>query len=120
MPSSKTFSDSSSGRFPASSAATTCSRRARQSSNLRSVIVLPGRVDATVETSLVQQHVHLVADAHLAPTPHDAPGRRERQAVPTAEDRQRRQGVQPAGGGAEAVTRAVDAAADAAPQPALQ
>src|SRR5882672_3097948 len=103
MPSSNTFNDSSSGRLPASSALTICSRRVRQSSNLRSVIMLPGRVDATVEASFVEENTHGGAGDHVAPGPHDAAVGGPRQAVSASEHRQRRERVEPAGAGAQAV-----------------
>src|SRR5262244_273674 len=120
MPSSNTLSESSSGRLPASSALTICSRRARQSSNLRSVITLPGRVDATVEASFVEENVHAGAAAHVAPGPHDAAVCGPRQAVSASEHRQRREGVQAPGAGAEAMARAVHVAIHPALQAALQ
>src|SRR5690242_4040046 len=119
MPSSNTFSDSSSGRLPASSALTICSRRVRQSSNLRSVITLPGRVDATVEASFVQENANAVAGGDVAPRAHDAAVARPRQAVSAPQHGQRRERVEPAGLGGEAMPRAVEAAVHPALQPAL-
>src|SRR6267143_4103111 len=107
MPSSKIFSDSSSGRLPVSSRPTICSSRARQSSNLRSVILLPRIGHARVEAPAVQEHANGLADTHLSRALHDLARRGARQAVATAEHRQRRQRIESADGGPEAVARAV-------------
>src|SRR2546426_12273283 len=115
MPSSNTFSDSSSGRLPASSALTICSRRVRQSSNLRSVITLPGRVDATVEASFVQENADGVAGGDVAPRAHDAAAGGPRQAVSAPQHRQRGERVEPAALGAEAMARAGGPAVHAQP-----
>src|SRR5439155_23854441 len=70
-PSSKTLSDSSSGRLPASSAVTICSSRVRQSSNLRSLIALLPLRHTGREATLVEHHADLVADLHLSHAAHD-------------------------------------------------
>src|SRR5437773_3339757 len=63
IPSSNTFSDSSSGRLPLSSWPTSCSSRVSESSNLRSVIRFPRLRDAArseEHTSELQSHHDLV------------------------------------------------------------
>jgi len=60
--------------------------------------VLPGRVHATVDASLVEQHPHLGAGGNLAGAANDLTGRQPGQTVAAPEHGQRRQRVQAAGG----------------------
>src|SRR6266850_591854 len=96
MPSSKTFSESSSDSVPASSWPTICSSRVRQSSNLRSVIALLRPLDATVEASPAEQHFDGVAGRDVRGVSYHVTGGGAREAVAAAEHGQRRQRIQPA------------------------
>src|SRR5438552_5786790 len=94
MPSSKTFKDSSRERLPASSWLTICSSRLRQSSNLRSVIMLLRPLHAALETAPGQQHLDGIAGRQAGRVAYDVAPRRPREAVAAAEYGQRRQRVE--------------------------
>src|SRR5439155_740617 len=116
-PSSKALSESSSGRVPDSSWPTICSSRVRQSSNLRSIILLLRLDHRAVEPSLVQPDAYRVAGRHLARAAHDLAGRRPRQAVAAPEHGQRRQPVELAGGDPRPLLRPVERPPAGGPEP---
>src|SRR5213594_5167690 len=94
IPSSKDRSDSSSGRLPLSSWLTICSRRSSESSNLRSVILVPRPRDPAVEASLVEQLADVVPRPHRSRAPHDRAGGGARETIAAAEHGQRRERVE--------------------------
>src|SRR5439155_8921818 len=71
-----------------------CTGRASGSSNLRSVILVLRPRDATVEASLVQQHLDVAPRLPLPRAPDDCPVGRARQTIAAAQDGERRERVE--------------------------
>src|SRR6185436_15214709 len=120
-PSSKAFSESSSGRLPASSVSTICSSRASASSNLMSVISLPHVRHARAQRPFRQQDLDRVARARLRRAPHHRTRRQEtRQAVAAPQHRERRERLEPPHRGAEPMPRGLGAVGGGRGEPAAE
>src|SRR5215471_10014530 len=107
-PSSKTFSEVSSGSSPASSWSTICSSRPRASSNLMSLIPFPDLGDAGAQGALVKENLERIANGDLRGATHHFARGQARHPVAAREDGEGREAFEAPDRFREARTRRLD------------